>query len=608
MALRVIHVVPAAEAPENGDGLTWATAYGDLGAAYEDAAAYRGEVWVKAGTYTLASSILMRSNVAVLGGFAGTETSADAADPEANPTILTGDVQDDNFWRPNSSGGNVASYKIWVNGVFQPPNPTGADAFWTPTGNYADDTPSAFSCASGIATNAAFDGIVFTLFREDTIQVITGLADGLSVTRCKFLGCTTGNADTADSGVIRLNNTGATIADCLFDGCCRGIFLNGSAPSVATIERCVFSNCFSASYGGTIFALNQGYAHVANCRFFRNCCKFRSYQGGAAVAFKGTSGTTWNTLSDCVFEENRPSADCHGTVVVSGGNAEIARCRFLRNSIANGNFVYENGNCASIGQYGGAFVARDCHFLGSSCADVSGNSLPFASVFGQAGGSAVFANCTMEGSAATNSSSTHAATIAQVGGSLALVNCLIDGSTFSGEHAEEVFSNAGSGSTLSIVNSVLRNGSAGYTPLAFTGSGFEPTIANSVIAGFDPSALPAVGSDGFLYDVVAGLATLGPLREGPNGALARGVAGPRYARFGRPVWLVGTTAYIHDPLSNASKPWRSLLSRANRWATVTGLDATSPLLPDAFGASRKASRVAIGPLNSPDMATVIQLK
>lgn len=49
-----------------------------------------GEIWIKEGFYSPASSLTVCSNLVVRGGFVGDETSADAADPKNHPTVLSG--------------------------------------------------------------------------------------------------------------------------------------------------------------------------------------------------------------------------------------------------------------------------------------------------------------------------------------------------------------------------------------------------------------------------------------------------------------------------------------------------------------------------------------
>lgn len=88
-----------ADATGNEDGSSWADAYEELDEALEDAAS-GSEIWVAAGTYFPTddpdrdASFKLKSGVAVLGGFDGTETSADqrTLDPEEGGTILSGDI------------------------------------------------------------------------------------------------------------------------------------------------------------------------------------------------------------------------------------------------------------------------------------------------------------------------------------------------------------------------------------------------------------------------------------------------------------------------------------------------------------------------------------
>lgn len=86
------------------DGQTWGTAFADLQAALGNPVCE--EIWVARGVYVpvvpaLASSVsdaerqasfVIPPGVAVYGGFAGTETSRDARNLVANPTVLSGDI------------------------------------------------------------------------------------------------------------------------------------------------------------------------------------------------------------------------------------------------------------------------------------------------------------------------------------------------------------------------------------------------------------------------------------------------------------------------------------------------------------------------------------
>ncbi|MGV3523364.1 MAG: FKBP-type peptidyl-prolyl cis-trans isomerase [Candidatus Sericytochromatia bacterium] len=99
---RTIHVKQ--DAPANGDGNSWASAYQRL-----DMALYIAQpgdqLWVAKGTYTpaqpngnRAAAFALKANVNVYGGFIGNETSLGSRLPGTHQTILSGDLNgDDNY-------------------------------------------------------------------------------------------------------------------------------------------------------------------------------------------------------------------------------------------------------------------------------------------------------------------------------------------------------------------------------------------------------------------------------------------------------------------------------------------------------------------------------
>ncbi len=99
-----------ANAAPGGTGTSWQTAFNELHAALAVAQA-GDDVWVAAGTYRPASGTTpfeLRSGVALLGGFAGTETRASQRDWMANVTILTGDMLNDDGPGFTNYGDNAA--------------------------------------------------------------------------------------------------------------------------------------------------------------------------------------------------------------------------------------------------------------------------------------------------------------------------------------------------------------------------------------------------------------------------------------------------------------------------------------------------------------------
>ena len=109
----VIHV--KSNATGNNNGSSWANAYIDLQDALT-AATSGSEIWVAAGTYrpitpvdsnnvTLAerdTTFQLKNGVAIYGGFAGVETSRSQRNWQANPTILSGDINNNGDLNGNS--------------------------------------------------------------------------------------------------------------------------------------------------------------------------------------------------------------------------------------------------------------------------------------------------------------------------------------------------------------------------------------------------------------------------------------------------------------------------------------------------------------------------
>lgn len=91
-----------AEAPPDGDGLSWATAFQHPQPALEANPGGKVEIWIAAGVYlpvelddphdARSPSFFLQNLHAIFGGFEGTETSRSQRDPIANPTIFSGDL------------------------------------------------------------------------------------------------------------------------------------------------------------------------------------------------------------------------------------------------------------------------------------------------------------------------------------------------------------------------------------------------------------------------------------------------------------------------------------------------------------------------------------
>ena len=93
-----------ATAPDDGNGLSWETAFSDLQDAIDRANSdgMVTELWIASGQYRpdrgtndRAMTFNPRPGLSLLGGFFGNEVNSDQRDPTANPTTITGDLNDD---------------------------------------------------------------------------------------------------------------------------------------------------------------------------------------------------------------------------------------------------------------------------------------------------------------------------------------------------------------------------------------------------------------------------------------------------------------------------------------------------------------------------------
>jgi len=97
-----------------GTGTSWANASGNLKGIL-DAAAANTQIWVAAGTYKPTTgtdrnaSFVMKNDVAIYGGFAGTETQLNARNFTTNITILSGDLTNNDVVTGSGASLNIAN-------------------------------------------------------------------------------------------------------------------------------------------------------------------------------------------------------------------------------------------------------------------------------------------------------------------------------------------------------------------------------------------------------------------------------------------------------------------------------------------------------------------
>ncbi len=215
----------------NGDGSSWALAMNTLPGAI--ASANLGdEIWVKSigGAYTpgttTGSTFLLKDGVNLYGGFAGTETNRVEADPYLHPTILSGDVDNND----------------------DPAIPS----------SFSDNATNVVTATNTIAALTRLDGFIITKGRsgsgaglrvDNTNNTIPTIVK-LNVTRCRFID---NDAESADGGAVALIKTST---------------LQGSKLNVA-FTNCEFVNN-AAGRGGAIYFEETVGAVITNSLFVGN--------------------------------------------------------------------------------------------------------------------------------------------------------------------------------------------------------------------------------------------------------------------------------------------------------------------------------------------------
>ncbi|MBE6413809.1 MAG: hypothetical protein E7035_04560, partial [Verrucomicrobiaceae bacterium] len=253
------------------DGMSWANAFSDvqtaIDRAYEVATADNpSEVWIAKGTYKHGSQMTMKNNVAIYGGFAGTETSKDQRVSGDN-TILDGE----------------GKYRVFYN-------------------YYSSSNP---------LTNSA---------KLDNVTIQNGYAsDGYSNT-----------FSSAEDGAGMYNNYASPeITNCTFSGNIAGDSGGGMCiySSSPVLTNCTFANN-SASFGGGMYNYSSS-PTLTNCTFVNNSASgsWNSYGGGMYNEYESCPvikncilwGNTASSSGNEIYNYDSNSKPTIDTCIIKGG-------------------------------------------------------------------------------------------------------------------------------------------------------------------------------------------------------------------------------------------------------------------------------------------------
>ncbi|MEM8897813.1 MAG: HYR domain-containing protein [Bacteroidota bacterium] len=338
------------------NGTSWEDAYTDLQTALVNTNA--GEIWVAEGTYvplvnSRTSTFSLKDGVAVYGGFIGSETELTQRNPQANVTILSGDMLSNDGPSFSNNGDNtyhvvtalnLATETILDGFTIKAGNADGAGADGQGAGLYAfnsnlslnnviiSDNISLTSGGGLFATAKSLitmDNATMTMNQSDfgggafisdtSNMVISGSGIGLPLPISR------------GGGIGLESGCNLTATDCVFD---QNLSRQGGAisffkTSAGTLSDITFSNNSADVEGGAVYMREDASPSFSNCTFQFNTAIFR---GGAMIMNIGASPV----IEDCIIEKNE--SESGGAVYIASGASPT-----IRNSTMSFNEATERG-------------------------------------------------------------------------------------------------------------------------------------------------------------------------------------------------------------------------------------------------------------------------
>lgn len=409
----VIHVNTGGS--DNNDGLSWAGAKQSVSAGIATASAGGCEVWVRAGTYAPGyareHTFALAPNVAVFGGFAGTETRRSQRNWIDNVTVLSGEVAftpedtSDNAFHvvTGSNDAVLDGFTITLGNTEGAGRECGGGVLnegvspilrnLTFTGNI---TPSSGADVCNVDASPLMEYVMFTnsnntssgggygisMFQEGGDAVLryahfegTGSSRGtgaaianlgrLLIESSSFHGLAM-----RDGGGAISNGSGAYLAirDSQFDD--NSVNSTGSGASnggavesdgVLEIVNSTFTNN-TAGMGGAVAAF-AGSVEIVNSRFTNNTSGI-GY--GGAIAISAAALTVTNTLfSDNIAKQYTGIAGAGGAIYMGGGGVTVVNSTFVNNTSEAAEYVEGGGGALYLGS-DSINTVSNCLFWGNT--------------------------------------------------------------------------------------------------------------------------------------------------------------------------------------------------------------------------------------------------
>ncbi|MEJ5312394.1 MAG: right-handed parallel beta-helix repeat-containing protein, partial [Anaerolineae bacterium] len=313
----VLYAAPTAQG--SGNCSSWANAC-TLPTALTDAVS-GNEIWVKMGIHypgasgNRSATFQLKNNVAVYGGFAGTETQRSQRNWQTNKTILSGDIDQNDI----TDGGVVTTTA----------NIVGNNAYHVVTGGGTD-------------SSAVLDGFFITAGQANGSGTHTrggGMYNDHSSPTLSHVTFSGNSANTYGGGMYNLNNSNPTLTNITFSGNSAyyggGMYNGSSSP---TLSHVTFSGN-SAKWGGGMFNDTNSNPTQTNGTFSGNTA---SDSGGGMYNYESNP-----TLANVTFSGN--SADDYGGGMYNFSSIPtLANVILWGNTATNGASIYNDSSTPTI--------------------------------------------------------------------------------------------------------------------------------------------------------------------------------------------------------------------------------------------------------------------
>lgn len=298
------------------NGTSWTDAFTKLqdALALANSCASITQVWVAAGTYypdegigqtinDRNSTYQLKNDLAIYGGFAGTETLLSQRNWTTNVTILNGDIDQNDGTNFSNNGGNA--YNVTTGSGTT--NSAILDGF-TITGGNANFNIGGSKQANGAGMyNFSGSPVVSNCFFTGNSAFNSGggmsnLSSSPTITNCSF----SGNSSPNSGGGMRNDNSSSSITNCSFSG--NSASNNGGGMTIQgfptpSITNCSFSGNLSLQEGGGMFNLVSS-PSITNCSFTGNSAA----SGGGMFNQSNFVLSFAPLITNCIIWNNRDNS------------------------------------------------------------------------------------------------------------------------------------------------------------------------------------------------------------------------------------------------------------------------------------------------------------